>query len=88
VLGRASRKYSILRWLFYFIECLTNNIISVVNKVTLRACESGQRQISLVTAGGAPSDATANLFISNVGVLIANTKKAGITSKRATVFMG
>lgn len=62
-------------------------IAFVTNKVSTHACESAGQQISLATGGAGGSDTAINLLISNVGVLNVNTKKAGITSKRAVIFM-
>ncbi|RDW75094.1 hypothetical protein BP6252_06236 [Coleophoma cylindrospora] len=57
------------------------NIAFVTNKITTHACEAAGEQIS-----GTGSDTAINLLISNVGVLNANTKAAGTTTKRAEVF--
>lgn len=59
---------------------------SVAAKTTLHACETAQQQIALAGGSTAASDSTVNLLISNVGVLNANTKAAGLTSKRAVEF--
>lgn len=56
---------------------------SVTNKITTHACESAGQQIA-----GAGSDTAISLLISNVGVLNANTKAAGIKTKRAVAFSG
>jgi hypothetical protein len=62
-------------------------IAFVTNKVSTHACESADQQISLATGGAGGSDTDINLLISNIGVLNVNTAKAGITSKRAEIFL-
>ena len=63
------------------------NKYSVVNKISIHACESAGQQIS-VAAGGAASDTDISTLIENVGVLNVNTNAAAGSSrkKREVVF--